>query len=414
MMKERGRKWHDDASRLLLLSAPLVLTLAVACNSDENEADATRTNPGTAGAAGAGGAGTGGSVAAGGLAPFTPPADPGKGAFLVTVSGEAFALGGFDFTQGTSKSGDPAFVDGWAVTFDHVIVTYAEVRLNEGADTDPADKTKMGKLVASASGPWAVDLARGGPLVGKGGPGEQSVPLAAVKGDFDPTTRYALSYDTAAATATAANVNLDAAAVALYQTAITNGWSVVYTGKAVYRGPTPPAGSVFAKLPTEVHFTFGARSAATMTNCENPELGASAIGEGFARGVQVLPNASSVVQLTWHTDHLFWGALEQEEVPLHFDQFAIRSSGYGAAGATADVTLDDVAGLDFTFFRAKNGDQLPARSAVPDYAAPPGPLGFSSGSVNVPKNDYAEYVRLAVVESSHLNADGECAARPKP
>ena len=54
---------------------------------------------------------------------------------------------------------------------------------------------------------------------------------------------------------------------------------------------------------------------------------------------------------------------------------------------------------------------LAATAAVAD---PCGTGGDGSGSVNISKNDYAEFVRRAVVESGHLNADGECAAKLKP
>ncbi len=87
----------------------------------------------------------------------------------VTVSGEAFARTGLDFVPGESLAyGDvPAFVDGWAVRFEHVIVTVAGVRLSAEPDRDPADPTRTGALVAEDPAAYAVDVVRGGDVPGK-------------------------------------------------------------------------------------------------------------------------------------------------------------------------------------------------------------------------------------------------------
>ena len=93
-------------------------------------------------------------------------------------------------------------------------------------------------------GPWAVDLARSDPsyLPGKGSPGEQAVPIAALSrtngGAAFATdgTRYAFSFDLATAASTAYNVNLDADAVADYGDMVTSGCTVLYVGTATFKG----------------------------------------------------------------------------------------------------------------------------------------------------------------------------------
>lgn len=391
-----------------LVLATLSLTALVACgDADENTARPGAGAGGSAGAAGASGA------AGSGLTPFSPPADPGPGKFLVTVSGEDFALNGFPFQAGKSKSGDPAFVDGWAVTFSHVIPTYGEVTLHEGPDTDAADKSKMGKEVSRLSGPFAVDLAKGGPLPGKGGPEEQAVALGVLDGSFDTSTRYALSYTTVKAQAAAKNVNLDAEGLALYEKAIEKGWAVIYAGTATWNGGTPPAGTLFEKMPKTVTFVIGLANPTRQLNCENPDLGKSALGEDFARGVQPQAGKSEVVQLTFHTDHLFWDRLEEEQVPLHFDVFAARSSGFGTSGAASGaVTVDDLAGADISKLTTKGGEPIPFRSLVPDYAAPAGTLAYEPNGVKITDNDLVRWLQFTAAASSHLNADGECLAVP--
>lgn len=392
----------------LLLPCSLAVAVAGCGDSAENEARPSGGGGGTAGAAGGSGA------AGAGLTPFSPPADPGPGKFLVTVSGEDFALNGFPFQAGKSKSGDPAFVDGWAISFSHVIPTYGEVTLHEGPDTDPADKSKLGGEVARLTGPFAVDLAKGGPLPGKGGPDEQAVALGVLDGSFDTATRYALSYTTVKASPAAKNVNLDAEGLALYGKAVERGWAVVYAGTATWNGGTPPAGSVFEKMPKTVTFVIGLANPTRQLNCENPDLGKSAFGEDFARGVQPQAGKSVAVQLTYHTDHLFWDRLEAEQVPLHFDVFAARSSGFGAAGtASGGVTIDDLAGADISKLTAKDGTPIPFRSLVSDYAAPAGTLAYEPDGVKISGNDLVAWLHFTAAASSHLNADGECLAVPE-
>ena len=78
----------------------------------------------------------------------------GAGSFLVTVSGEDLALLGYDFGPDARADGDPpAFVDGWALTFDHVIVTVDALRINAEPDRDEGNPFDVGALVASADEP---------------------------------------------------------------------------------------------------------------------------------------------------------------------------------------------------------------------------------------------------------------------
>ena len=396
------------AVRLRPLAAVMALAGAISssgsgCGGTDDEAAPTGTGaPGSAGTAGAAGA----AGSAGGLQPFTPPPNPGPGKFQVTASGEDLVVVGFPFVQGTSKSGDPSFVDGWEVTFEHVIVTFGAVTLNETPDLDPDDKSKLGKVVQTVSGPWAVDLTKG-TISGKSG--EQVTPLVNLDGPFVASQRYALSYDVVSATTQARNVNLDAEALTLYQKAIEGGWSVVFVGRASFKGPPPNPGTVFEKIPREVSFSIGMKNPTSAINCENPDLGKSALGEDFARGVQILGSGTSFIQLTVHLDHAFWDRLNEEGAPVHFDQIAAVSSTYGAPGAPAGVvTADDLEALDHTGFVTKAKEPLPTRSLVPDYTAPGGTLSFDANGSKFPKNSYGAYLRYSQAAGYHLGADGEC------
>ena len=352
-------------------------------------------------------------------APVVTEGGPGPGkknGFQVTVSGEDLANLGYDWATDAKANGDPpAFVDGWALEFEHIIVTVDKIRLNADPDKDPANPATQGAVVASADGPWAVDVVVGGDVVGKSGsPDEKTVTITNIDSQtdgtaFDPTVRYAFNYDIVAASAAAKQVNLDAAGKALYETAKTNGWATIYQGTATYKGPKPAAGSVFEKIPSEVKFTFGMKNPSSYINCQNTDLQEIA-AEEFPRGLQASADKTTVAQITIHTDHSYWSKLNIEGTELHFDQIAALSSTYGTVGAApGTVTLDDLINADFTGFKTKAGEPLPARSLVPDYTAPAGQLAFDANGTTFAKaNSYAGYLAYSATSGGHLNADGLC------
>ena len=96
---------------------------------------------------------------------FTPPADPGPGGILFAVSGEVLALTGYAFPP--VNDGDPAFVDGWQVSFTRLLTTVDKITLSSNPDvspgnqalTGPAPGSVGGGLVAEVDGPWAVEFA---------------------------------------------------------------------------------------------------------------------------------------------------------------------------------------------------------------------------------------------------------------
>lgn len=344
---------------------------------------------------------------------YAPPADPGKG-FWITVSGEDLAIVGYDWTAQSQAEGDPpAFVDGWAIDFDHVITTVDKIRVNADPDKDPGNPKTLGGVVASADGPFAVDVKIGGDVVGKSGsPDEKTVPIVALPtqadgSDFDPATRYAFSYDFVPASADAKNVNLDADGLALYEQAKAKGWSMIFSGTATYKGPAPAADSVFAKIPKTVHFTLGFVNPSSYVNCQNTDLGQ--VGNEFPRGIQAHQGGSTTVQITLHTDHSFWDKLNVEGTVLHFDPIAAQASTYGNPESPGEVTIDDLVAADITGFKTKTGDVLPARSLVSDYTAPSGQLKFDANGTSFAKvNSFASYVAYSAASGGHMNADGKC------
>jgi len=388
---------------LRVMALVLAASATYACSDDDNNA-ATPTPQADAGEGGATTDPDGG----------TPVAK--KNGFQFTVSGEDLAINGYEFGADPKANGDPpAFVDGWEVKFEHLIVTVGTIELKADPDKDPANPETQGPVVASVAGPWAVDVSLGGDVVGKSGsPDEKTVAIATIdtKSDgtaFDPAQRYAFNYDIVPASASAKLVNLDAAGKALYETAKTNGWAMIYAGTATYKGPAPAAGSVFEKIPKEVKFTFGMRNPASYINCQNTDLQEIA-AEEFPRGLQSSADKPTVAQITIHTDHSFWSKLNVEGTELHFDPIAARASTYGTVGAaTGTVTLDDLVNVDITGFRTKNDEVLPARSVVSDYSAPAGQLAFDANGTSFAKaNSFAAFMQYSATSGGHLNADGLC------
>lgn len=347
------------------------------------------------------------------------------GSIRFTASGETLAFNGYPFPPATAD--DIAFVDGWDVSFDALIVTLDKITLSENPDKSPTDQSLSDDKVAEVSGPWALDLHKGGPLLGKGGGGEQAFPLTLINGQtlrqgkaFDPTQRYAMGFDVVPATSSATKLNFDAANEADYQQMIKNGWTVLYAGTATWRGSgctsTNPAYD-FSKLPTKVRFRFGFKSPTTYKNCQNPDNAPAQpfANEEFQRGVQIKSNTTVLAQATLHSDHVFWETVEHD-APAHFDPFAAYAKK-DQTGAYV-VTLDDLKGVNFTAFQDQSGSPLPWRSCVSSYQPPNSSMSMGFDTQGIPYSptgnpasalrDFADYVTYNQSTQGHLNADGLC------
>ena len=356
---------------------------------------------------------------------FVPPADPGPAGVLFTASGEALAQAGYPFPPPEPNS--PAFVDGWEVSFDQVLITLGRVTLSDRPDVSAGDQAQTGAVVAEVAAPWAIDLHKDDPsyLDGKGGGGERAVPFAALttqnKNGSAPFatdgTRYALGFDLEAATLAAYNVNLGPQAIARYQSMVARGCSVFYSGTASFKGSSchetePP----FDALPRAVRFELCFVSPTSYVNAQNPDNDPAAAfpNEEHQRGIAFKSNTRVVAQATLHTDHPFWESVAHD-APLHFDMLAARAESVD--GGVPTVTLDAMRGVDFQQFRDRAGRALPFRSCTPStYVAPTsGAMHFDPGSVpqQPPSGDPALGLRDALdfmtynqSTQGHLNADG--------
>ncbi len=346
-------------------------------------------------------------------------------AIQVTVSGEALALTGYNFPAAAGQ--ELAFVDGWDVKFDTAIAVIDRVTFSEDPDRNAADQSEVGTPVAELVGPWAVDLTNGGPLTGKGGEGEEAVELGVITSQnlnddapFNADTRYAFSFTTIKAAEAATKLSFDAESEAAYETMLEKGYSFYVAGTATFKGTDCRAsaeGYDYSALPETVRFEFGFEMPAQNLNCQNPDNAPAdpLDGEEAQRGVQLRSNETVVAQVTFHTDHLFWGTFVHD-APLMFDHIAAQAVG---RSGTPTVTLEDLAGVAITGITDASGAALPYRSCVDeaDYNMPTQPqMSFETEGVAVDPDgnpaealrDVRDFITLGTSTFGHLNADGIC------
>jgi len=397
------------------LSTGLILSTIIGCSSSSS----SNKNPSSCTDTGA--VVDGASSEAGSLNPFESPSDPGAKGIWFTASGEVLALGGYPFPP--VSPGGVAFVDGWEMHFSELLVTVDNIRLSQNPDTNPGDQSQIGSEVAKVTGPWAIDLHKGGPIQGKGGSDEQAVPIAALTGQnenscapFDLTQRYAFSFDVIEATNSAMNVNLDAQGQADYAEMISKGYSVLYVGTATFKGTNcTPSDPEFAKAPltdgSVVNFRLGFKSPTSYINCQNPDNDPATAftGEEHQRGIYAFGNKTSIAQVTIHTDHPFWDSTAHDS-PMHFDQIAARYTG---ATGTPTAAVEDMTSVDYTHFTDAQGNALPWRDCVKLDFVPldNGTMHFADAA-GAKIVSYAEYMTYDQRTQGHLNSDGLCFVRP--
>lgn len=364
------------------------------------------------------------------LQPFCAPKDPGPGNIWFTASGEILALTGYAFPP--ASDADAAFVDGWEVRFSHLLTTFDKITLSENPDYQKGSQALTGKRVSEIDGPWAVDLSHGDPryLAGKGGAGEQAVPIAALASQNQnggapfatDGTRYAFGFDIVPANDAAQNVNLDADALAEYEEMVSAGCAVLYVGTANFKGDAGFPGCVTEAsqaLPKTVSFRLCFKSPTRYVNCQNPDNDPAKPlndNEESERGIAFLSNSSVIAQLTLHTDHPFWDSVLHDS-PAHFDQFAARAV---PSGAGAQVTLEDTIGVDYTAYTDTHGKAIdwrycmePPTDVHPKQVGamrfdPHGVPAASGSDAATGLRDYYDFATYNQSTQGHLNSDGLC------
>ena len=233
----------------------------------------------------------------------------------------------------------PAFVDGWAVRFDHVIVTVAvcgSPPSRPGSGRSDADRRARRRTpaptrstsCAAATSPASPDRPRSAPRL---------VTTLRPPPTRAPDERYAFGFDLIPASSSATRVNLDAEGRRSTTPRSPRAGRRSTSGTATYRGaaperarvrPAPDDGAVLARL----------ASAASYVNCENSDL--PRVGCACQRGVTVPEGEAATAQITLHTDHLFLTALHDEVGRARVRRARRERLEPGASGP-ALVTIDD-------------------------------------------------------------------------
>lgn len=340
--------------------------------------------------------------------------------FDVVVTGERFATAGYPFPP--VAGAELSFQDGWQITYRHVIVFVDHVQISENPDRSPADQSQTGALVAEANGPWVVDLAEPGPVPAEENNGT-AWPVTTIvnqnkNGDkaFDSTQKYAFGFEMISAVASATKLNTVDDALITQMSA--KGFSMLLEGTAEFKATTcrsTVAGYDFERLPKKVNFSLGFKTPATFKNCINPDLMPAP-----SRGIQTQRDVNTQVQVTFHLDHPFWEAL-QEDAPLRFDIVAAQKSAPAgmAAPAFVAITQDDLVGVGFQAAKDAQGVALPWRycdaAAATDRIV--GTVSYETGGVAVTAaggdpatglRDLADYMSYNQSTLGHLNNDGLC------
>jgi hypothetical protein len=384
----------------------------------------------------------------------------------VTISGEANALTAYPFPP-DNYTADTYMVDGWEFHINEYIVSVGNVVLHQSPGTGPQN-TYGGPQVAHLTGPFVVDLHKGGKIPGEGGLPEEATPLGVittlndmgggplVSGGTSPPT-YGFGFSTVPASYSGYNVNLDPTEFADFDLMVQKGYSVLYVGTAEWNGaqsmyavngqcpqtnagagPNQDAGADggseyvdggydFSKLPQKFTFKLGFSTPTNYVNCQNfTMMGTPLPGEDDPRGIQVSPSQSVFAQVTVHMDHPFWESFA-ENSPVHWDQIAAQ---YVGASGVPQATIEDMVGVPFNGFTDKKGTPLPWRNcAGPNYTPPGnGQMNFSTLSVKQnPKGvctgmngvdstmddcpairDYYDFIRYTQSTQGHLNSQGLC------
>ncbi len=335
------------------------------------------------------------------------------GTLEITVSAESLGANGYAFPPAAGQ--EVAFVDGWAVNFERILVCIDKIRLSEAPDRDPGDPSVLGETLALREGPFVVDLAKPGDALDRGGAGRVAIrlPIDDLTGIFEADQRYAFSFDLVAPTADAVFVNVEPDDQAVTRM-IEGEARALLSGRADLAGTdctsSDPAYD-FSSLPSSVAFEFEFSGNVHSRNCQNPDnTGGALEGEESQRGIQLLSRGTTTAQITVHTDHLFWPATSHENLPL-FNHFAAhaRETENGHL-----VTMAELEQVSLPAITDAQGTPLPWRSCVDEalYHLPSQPtqMTFDSGSVAL--SNLAEFVGFNASTMGHLNADGLCYSEP--
>ncbi len=268
----------------------------------------------------------------------------GEGSVDVRISGEELVQTGWPAMDGDELL---AFDDGWAVRFEHVVVSVGTLRLAaRGKEVFSSDPD--GYLVDLRAGDadlWSLSGVEAQRWSGVGYRLVKPDAGAEVLGDI-PSEIVAAMRD--------------------------EGYSLWVEG----------TGEKGEKL---IRFRFAIPAEVTMSNCHN--------GRDDTDGIIVGDGRTTEVELTLHFDHLFWDDHAAEEPRLLFGPIAYAASSEGL------VTLDDLKKQRLSDMKNELGEPLVDENGAS--------IGYVP-RVELPDNDLREYMLDSAMTIGHFNGEGHC------
>jgi len=269
----------------------------------------------------------------------------GDGAVAIRLSGEDAAKVGYPLV----KNGvDIRFIDGWSVRFTKYLVSVGQIRL---AAADGAE-------AFASSDVFVADLHRGDPVI-------------VTYGNLAARRYERLSFRVVAAPEDARPVG-EVAPEDLARMK-REGLNYLIAGRAEKNGRT-------------VTFDWGLKNPSRATNCTN--------GVDGTEGVVVRNGTTSIAELTFHLDHLFWDTLGSEVAELRFDAVDAMS------GDDAVVGFDELRSQLLADLRAQGGGPLRDEKGER--------LFYNPGSVPLPEPTLQAFMLATSASQVHLNGLGLC------
>lgn len=265
-----------------------------------------------------------------------------SGTLRMGASGEEAAVEGYPTSAGV------AFVDGWSLDFDFVLVSVDRFYVSHG-----------GARTALETDPVVIDL------------------HDALRRDVwtfpgMPAQRYEdVGYEILPPVASARRIG--PVTDAQVQTMRVGGISYWLHGTAHH----PAHHDVVLDLRIPMH--------TSMSDCTN--------AIDATEGLVVTPNGTAELQLTFHLDHVFFDSIVAAEPDLRFEAYA------AAAGADFVVTFDELAAQPLADLRDIDGTPLVEGGAQ---------IFYDPGSTALASQDLRSFVYHQATTVGHFNGEGHC------
>jgi hypothetical protein len=269
----------------------------------------------------------------------------GSGVARVRASGEGAAKSGYPYDR---QGVEIAFVDGWTLSFEKVLVSVSELELAAGEDRVTSDRS------------WIVDLHLGDPEL------DELTELAPQRWD---------SFGFVIEAPTAASEPGDGVDAADVDRMVDEELGYLVAGSATH----PDRGTIT--------FEWGLPIAVRHRNCTN--------GLDGTAGIVVRENSATDAEITIHMDHMFWDTLGTEVAQLRFDPIWGADVDQDGTVTTEELTDQRISAL---------ADPMGAPLLDEEGA----PLVYDPGSLPLPDKNLYEFIQLSMASMAHLNGLGLC------